>query len=136
MSLGLALALVLLAQSHPCEQPAASAQTIPVGVPQKLQLCQPVSDNAEAVIVVVDETVIDLLPVTAVTGPSVTGLAVYETGLFLSVGPGAHSLRAATYNRNKATGLLQVGPQSAPLPFVVVDETPLPAAPIPRGLAR
>lgn len=137
LMLGLVLtASPVRAQSHPCDQAAPVSQTIPAGVPHKLTFCQPSTDRAEAVIVMVDAQVFDLLPVTALTQPSATGLVLYETALFLNVESGQHQLVAATYNLNQATGARQVGPASPPFSFAALAETPLPSVPVIKGVAR
>jgi hypothetical protein len=140
VALALLLALVAAveasAQTHPCDITAPSAQTIASAAPHRALFCQPGSENAEAVIAWVDGQAVDLLPVTAKSAPSTSGLVLYETSLFIQVARGLHVLELSTYNRNALTGQLQVGAKSAPFSFAAVDETPLPTAPAIKGVTR
>lgn len=124
------------AQGHPCDAPAPGATTIAAALPHKLQFCALASEAIEALIVVLDGTPIDLVPITAKTQPSALGLTLYETTPFLQVARGAHVITAAAYNRNALTGQLQVGAASPPFSFGAVDDTPIPTAPSIRGVAR
>jgi hypothetical protein len=92
-------------------------------------MCLPQSANAEAVLAVVDAVPFDLVPITARTGPSATGQALYESGAFVQVSRGQHTLTLRAYNRNALTGQMQLGEASAPFNFSAVDDTPVPAAP-------
>jgi hypothetical protein len=50
------------AQTHPCDQAPAATVTIASGAPHKVQLCAQSSDNAEALLAVIDTTPFDLVP--------------------------------------------------------------------------
>ncbi len=137
----LLLAVCLLAgqsdaQTHPCDQPAPTNATIQSGAPYKAQFCSKQADKIEAVVGFVDGQAFDLLPVTAKTGPSATGLILYESPPFIQVAKGAHVLEVATYNRNLFTGQLQLGPKSPGFPFAADDDTPISAAPAIKGVAK
>lgn len=129
-------AVTLRAQTHPCDQPAPSTTTILGGAPHRVQFCLPQSDQPEALLATVDGVATDLVPVTAKTGPSATGQALYESGLFLQVPRGTHVLVLAAYNRDQVTGQLQLGTASAPFTFAAVDDTPRPGAPTVKGVVR
>jgi hypothetical protein len=140
-TLGLSVILIgvasgVSAQTHPCDQPPPVSTTIASGAPHKVQFCLPQSDQPEALLARVDTVATDLVPVTAKTGPSVTGLVLYESAVFLQVSRGSHVLTIAAYNRNQLTGQLQLGAASAPFPFDAVDDTPLPTAPAIKGLVK
>jgi hypothetical protein len=124
------------AQTHPCDQPAPATVTVQSGAPHKVQFCSPAGDGVEAVLATVDAVPTDLVPVTAKTTASATGLVLFETTLFLQVSRGAHTLTIASYNTNAITGALQLGPASSPFAFTAVDDTPLPTAPSLRGVVR
>jgi hypothetical protein len=112
------------AQTHPCDVTPTS-QTIPYGVPHKVQFCSPKADNVEATVAYVDGIASALMPVTAVGTPNGIGLQLYETALFLNVSKGNnHVLEVSAYNRD-AAGVSQNGPKSPPFVFAVVDANPL-----------
>jgi hypothetical protein len=117
------------AQTHPCDQAAPTTVTVLSGAPHKVQMCLPQSANAEAVLAVVDAVPFDLVPIVARTGPSATGQVLYESGAFVQVSRGQHTLTLRAYNRNALTGQMQLGEASAPFNFTAVDDTPVPAAP-------
>jgi hypothetical protein len=117
------------AQTHPCDQSAPTTVTILSGAPHKVQMCLPQSANAEAVLAVVDAVPFDLVPIVARTGPSATGQVLYESGAFVQVSRGPHTLTLRAYNRNALTGQMQLGDPSLPFDFSAVDDTPVPAAP-------
>jgi len=131
-----AVASGVSAQTHPCDQPPPTSTTIGSGAPHKVQWCSRQSDLIEALVVYVDGTPFDLLPVTAKTAPSATGDVLYESPGFLQVARGSHVLILAVYNRNQLTGVLQLGVPSLPFPFAAVDDTPLPTAPAIKGVIR
>jgi hypothetical protein len=122
-------ATTVAAQTHPCDQPAPATVTIVSGAPHKVQLCLPQTAAAEAILAVIDATPFDLLPITAKTAPSTTGQVLYESGAFLQVAKGSHTLTVRAYNRNQLTGQMQLGDPSPPFSFAAVDDTPVAAAP-------
>jgi hypothetical protein len=127
---------VVSAQIHPCDQAAPASQTIQSGSPYRLQFCSPIADGIEAIVGYVDNLAFDLVPVVVVTGPNASGLAWYESAPFIQVARGSHVLSARVYNRNGLTGLLQLGPVSSPFSFSAVDDTPVPAAAVIKGVVR
>ncbi len=131
------MALVVLApaiaagQTHPCDENPPPQATIQSGAPHVVQFCGRQADNPEAMVALLDGTPFDLLPIVARTGPSTTGLVLYESGpSFIQVPKGSHTISVALYNRNVSTGQLQVGPFSDPLAFSAADEALPPVAPI------
>jgi hypothetical protein len=123
------------AQTHPCDQTIAPDPVIASAAPHKAAFCQPQTDLIEAAIAYVDGVAVDLLAVTPKTGPSATGMVLYETPLFIQVSRGAHILEMASYNRNTFTGELQMGSRSVPFPFSA-DDSPVPAGPTVKGILR
>ena len=144
MEMLLILALVLGGggQTHPCDQPPPATVTIASGSPHKAQFCQPQSDNAEAVLGILDAGTpnaanFDLVSVTLKTPtPNVAGLVMFETAAFIQVPKGSHTLTLRAYNKNQATGQSQLGAASDPFPFGAVDETPVPAAPKTKNVVK
>jgi len=131
------IALASFAQAHPCEQATPPTITLQSGAPHKVQFCSPVSDAPEAMLATVDATPFDLVPVTARSQPSATGQVLYESGVFLQVAKGNHTLAVALYNRNALTGQLQLGDATpVPLSFAAVDDTPKAAAPKIIGIVK
>jgi hypothetical protein len=118
------------AQTHPCDQAPAATVTIVSGAPHKVQFCAKSSDNVEALLGLVDTQPFDLVPLVAKTPtPNAAGLTLYESGAFVQVPKGQHTLTLRLYNKNELTGQMQLGEASAPFGFTAVDDTPLPAAP-------
>lgn len=83
-----------------------------------------------------DGAPIDLIAITAKSPASTTGLILFETTVFIQVARGTHNVTLATYNRNAITGASQLGPPSAPFIFAAVDDTPVAAAPLIKGIGR
>jgi len=124
------IALGMFAQGHPCDAPTPATMTIASGAPHRLQLCAQLTDAPEAMLVTVDGQNFDLVPITPKSQPSAVGQVVYESGQFLQVPKGNHTLQVALYNRNALTGQMQLGtPMPIPLSFAAVDDTPKAAAP-------
>jgi hypothetical protein len=125
------------AQTHPCDEPTSSVQTIAAGAPHAVTLCEDQAANIEAVIVWIDGQAVDLQPIAAKSAANAAGLVLYETTQrFVQVAKGLHVVEAAAYNRNKLTGNLQVGAKSDPFSFAADDPTPVPAAPVIKGITR
>lgn len=134
--LSLCLTRTAQAQTHPCDQPAPATQTIQSGAPHKVAFCSAQTANVEALVAYVDGQAFDLLAIVAKTAPSASGMVLYESPLFLQVAKGTHVLEAALYNRNQFTNTLQLGAKSAPFSFDAVEDTPLPTAPVIKGVSR
>ena len=118
------------AQTHPCDQAAPATVTIVSGAPHKVQFCAKSTDNVEALLGVVDAQPFDLVPIVAKTPtPNATGLTLYESGAFVQVPKGQHTLTLRLYNKNQLTGQMQLGDTSPPFGFIAVDDTPPAAAP-------
>jgi hypothetical protein len=130
VGLVLALAVPAQAQTHPCDQAASATVLIQSGAPHKVQFCAKATDNVEALLGLVDSQPFDLVPITSKTPtPSATGLTLYESGPFVQVPKGQHTLTLRLYNKNAFTGQLQLGAVSLPFAFSADDDTPPAEAP-------
>jgi len=137
LTLASIIALAAFAQAHPCDQSTPPTITLQSGAPHKVQFCSTLADAPEAMLSTVDATPFDLVPVTPKSQPSATGQVLYESGIFLQVGKGNHTLTLALYNRNALTGQLQLGDATpVPLSFAAVDDTPKAAAPKIIGIVK
>lgn len=124
------------AQTHPCNEPRPTSQTIQTGAPHVDQICARPSDNPQGFIRIINGQPSDLLPLVMVLQPNAQGLALYECQCDVQFPKGTYQYQVRTYNVNVFTGETQLSEPSLPFVLAVVDDNPPPTAPIVKGLRR
>jgi hypothetical protein len=140
---GIATAVVCLAltgeveaQTHPCDQPALTTQTVTTGAQHRVQFCAKPADAPEAFTIYTNGTASDLRALTLVVAPNALGYALYQGPQDLQFAAGAVVIEVTLWNREYAGGPSQESARSAPLSLTGVVGTPVPAAPVGLRVVR
>lgn len=125
----LASTLPAFAQSHPCDQPAATSAKVATTTVVKAEFCSPQSDFVDAVTVYTGTTATNLSTLEQVTPtPNSAGLVQYRITLG-TYAAGTYEVQVSAWNKSGVNGAAQEGPKSSPFALTVVTPNPAPVAP-------